>query len=104
MITFRSSFSNFQITFPSDEYCIYREVAEHPMCGECEALVIHTPRKKYKMIGIDTGKLEGYEFVQYVLDYIKSNNSDSSIYIDLDTIVDSEYCNDIPAIILKVEE
>ena len=73
------------------------------MCGECEALVIHTPRKKYKMIGIDTGKLDGYDFVQYILDYIESNISDSNIYIDLDTIVDSEYCKGIPSIILEVE-
>ena len=103
MITFKSSVSKFQITIPADEYCIYLEDAVYPNGDECEALVIVTPRKKYKLIGINSGKLEGYEFVDLILGYIGANISAPNIYIDLESLIDSEYCIDMPIIILKVE-
>ena len=103
MITFKTR--NFQVTISGDdEYCIYVEEGIHPIGYECEVLVIQTPRKKYRIIGIDTGKLDGYEIVEYVLNYIKINNIEPNIYIDLDEIYEAELACETIAAVLEVAE
>ena len=88
MIIFRTV--SCQIVIKGDEYAIYSEYGNFPNGEECENLVICTPNKKYTLVGIDSGVLEGFEVVVKVLDYIKENIDKDIIYIDLDELCGSQ--------------
>jgi len=92
---------NIMITFSKKEFAICSENGKYPNGDETEVLVIHTPSKKYSLLGINSGQLEGYEVVDKILDYINKNITDDIIRIDLDELTETRTANEAMCLILE---
>lgn len=102
MIVFKTF--NCQIVIKGDEYTLSLEDGAFPNGDECENLVIHTPTKKYTLVGIDSGCKEGYEVMNLIMDFIKDNIDKENIYIDLDDLCNAGNALETIVAFLKVSE
>lgn len=95
---------NIMIAFSKDEFAICSENGKYPNGDETEVLVIHTPSRKYSLLGINSGRLDGYEVIDRILEYINENFSNDIIKINLDELTDTKTVNDAMCLILETSD
>lgn len=92
MIIFKTH--NSHIAISNTEYTLYLEDGKWPNGDNAEIFVIQTPAKKYSLLGIDSGNMDGLEIMDKVTEYIIKHFFDPIILIDFDEITESTSASD----------